>query len=224
MSMNPKKTVLITGASRGIGKATHDILTETGLYTILAPTRQEMNLGDPESIERYMQSIPGVDILVNNAAVNILKTVDEVDDDSLEQMMSVNLEAPLRIIRRVVPHMKSQKYGRIVNISSIWGVRSKERRVLYSMTKFGLNGMTKALARELGTYNILVNSVCPGYVNTKLTQKNVSQDEQEIIKKTIPLGRFAEPSEISTFIKFLVSDENTYITGQTLVIDGGFLA
>lgn len=218
------RTVLVTGASRGIGKAIRDVLADTGQYTILAPTRQEMSLDDPESIERYLQEAPDVDILINNAGINILKPVDEIDDESLRQMLSVNLEAPLRLISRVVPYMKSQIFGRIVNISSIWGVRSKELRTLYSTTKSGLNGITKALARELGAYNILVNSVCPGYVNTELTQKNVSPQEQEIIKKTIPLGRFAEPNEIATFIKFLVSDENNYITGQILVIDGGFLA
>jgi NAD(P)-dependent dehydrogenase (short-subunit alcohol dehydrogenase family) len=218
-----KKTVLITGSSRGIGKAIHDVLSDTGQYTISAPTRQEMRLNEPESIERYLQKVTGVDILINNAGINILKAVDKIDDNSLHQMLSVNLEAPLRLIRRIVPYMKSHMFGRIVNISSIWGIQSKELRTLYSMTKFGLNGITKALGRELGAYNILVNSVCPGYVNTELTQKNIPFHEQEIIKKTIPLGRFAEPKEIATFIKFLISDENSYITGQTLVIDGGFL-
>jgi len=222
--MTSKRTALITGASRGIGKAIYDALAQTGLYAIFAPTHEDMNLSDPESIERYMQNIPEIEVLVNNAGINILEAVDEVDDDSLRQMMSVNLEGPLRIIRRVVPQMKSQQYGRIINISSIWGVRSKELRVLYSMTKFGLNGVTKALARELGSYNVLVNSVCPGYVNTEMTRKNVPPNEREIIEKTIPLGRFAEPEEIARFTKFLISDENTYITGQTLVIDGGFLA
>lgn len=219
-----KKTVLITGASRGIGKAIHDVLSDTRQYTILAPTRQEMRLNEPESIECYLQKVTGVDILINNAGINILKAVDEIDDNSLHQMLSVNLEAPLRLIRRIVPYMKLHMFGRIVNISSIWGIHSKELRTLYSMTKFGINGITKALGRELGAYNILVNSVCPGYVNTELTQKNVPPHEQEIIKKTIPLARFAEPEEIARFIKFLISDENSYITGQVLVIDGGFLA
>lgn len=219
-----KKTVLITGANRGIGKAIHDVLSDTGQYTILAPTRQEMRLNKPESIERYLQKVTDVDILINNAGINILKAVDEIDDNSLHQMLSVNLEAPLRLIRRIVPYMKSHMFGRIVNISSIWGIHSKELRTLYSMTKFGINGITKALGRELGAYNILVNSVCPGYVNTELTQKNVPPHEQEIIKKAIPLARFAEPEEIARFIKFLISDENSYITGQVLVIDGGFLA
>jgi len=219
-----KKTALITGASRGIGKALHDVLLDAGRYTVLAPTRREMNLNNPESIEDYLQEVPGVDILINNAGINILKAVDQIDDNSLHQMLSVNLEAPLRLIRKIVPHMKSNMFGRIVNISSIWGIQSKELRTLYSMTKFGLNGITKALGRELGEYNILVNSVCPGYVNTELTQKNIPSHEQEIIKKTIPLGRFAEPEEIAKFIKFLISDENSYITGQVLVIDGGFLA
>jgi 3-oxoacyl-[acyl-carrier protein] reductase len=224
MEANSHKTVLITGTSRGIGKAIYEALIETSHYTILAPTRQEMNLDNVASIERYLRNIPGVDILINNAGINILKAVGEIEEDSLRQMTSVNLEAPLRIIRHVVPHMKSQRYGHIVNISSIWGIRSKELRVLYSMTKFGLNGLTKALAHELGPYNILVNSVCPGYVNTELTRKNISQQELEIIKGTIPLGRLAEPQEIAAFIKFLISSENTYITGQLLTIDGGFLA
>lgn len=224
MSESIKKTVLLTGASRGIGKSIYDTLLKTGLYTILTPQRCDMNLENPESIERYLQNIPGVDILINNAGINIVEAISEIDENALRQMMSVNLEAPLMIIKHIVPHMKSQKYGHIVNISSIWGIRSKEKRVLYSMTKFGLNGVTKALARELGMYNILVNSICPGYVNTDLTQQNVPEDEQKIIKRTIPLGRFAEPVEISELVKFLVSTNNTYITGQLLVIDGGFLA
>lgn len=219
-----KKKVLITGASRGIGKAIYDTLAATGQYVILAPTRQEMNLDDPESIENYLQKHSGVNILINNAGINILKTIEEIDDDSLRQMLQVNVEAPLRLIRRVVPYMKAQTFGRIINISSIWGIRSKELRTLYSMTKSGLNGITKALARELGPYNILVNSVCPGYVNTELTRKNVPPSEQKLIKKTIPLGRFAETKEIALFVKFLISEENTYITGQSLIIDGGFLA
>lgn len=218
------RSVLITGASRGIGKAIRDVLTAARQYTLWEPTRQEMDLEDGASIDRYLGGIPGIDILVNNAGINILAEAGEIDDDAFHKMVMVNLEAPLKIIRRVVPHMKSQKFGRIINISSIFGVRSKELRTLYSMTKFGLNGITRALAREFGGYNILVNSVCPGYTNTELTRKNVPPSEQDQIRKTIPLGRFAEPEEIALFVKFLISPENTYITGQTLVIDGGFLA
>jgi 3-oxoacyl-[acyl-carrier protein] reductase len=220
----PQKTVLLTGASKGIGKATRELLSSSGQYTILAPTRQEMQLDDAASVDRYMREHGRVDILINNAGLNILKPIDQIDDESVRLMMSVNLESPLRLIRHVSGYMKQQKYGRIVNISSIWSMRSKEYRTLYSMAKTGLNGMTRALARELGPYGILVNSVCPGYVDTEMTRKNVPPEEQARIAETIPLGRFAQPGEIARCIRFLISEENTYINGQTLVIDGGFLA
>ncbi len=219
-----KRTVLVTGGSRGIGKAIVEVLRQTGDYDVLAPSRQEMNLSDVSSIEAYIRARPAVDILVNNAGINLLRPLEAIDDGAFSEMISVNLRGPLAAIREVAPHMKSRRYGRIVNVSSIFGVRSKERRGLYSMTKFGLNGLTHALARELGADGILVNSVCPGYVNTELTKANVPPADQEAVQKQIPLARFAEPEEIARFVRFLISEENTYITGQTLIIDGGFLA
>jgi 3-oxoacyl-[acyl-carrier protein] reductase len=215
---------LVTGASRGLGRAIQNTLRGVSGYEILAPSRQEMDLSDMRSVERYIRARPDVDILVNNAGINLLRTVEAIDDAAFAAMIAVNLQGPLTLIRELAPHMKKSRFGRIVNISSIWGVRSKESRSLYSSTKFALNGVTKSLAHELGGYGILVNSVCPGYVNTELTQANVPALEQEAIKKAIPLGRFAEPEEIARFVRFLVSEENTYITGQSLVIDGGFLA
>lgn len=219
-----KRAVLVTGGSRGIGKAIVEVLRQTGDYDVLAPSRQEMNLSDVSSIEAYIRARPAVDILVNNAGINLLRPLEAIDDGAFSEMISVNLRGPLAAIREVAPHMKSRRYGRIVNVSSIFGVRSKERRGLYSMTKFGLNGLTHALARELGADGILVNSVCPGYVNTELTKANVPPADQEAVQKQIPLARFAEPEEIARFVRFLISEENTYITGQTLIIDGGFLA
>jgi 3-oxoacyl-[acyl-carrier protein] reductase len=218
-----RKTVLLTGASRGIGKAIWETLNSCGEYKIFTPTHEEMALDQPDSIDRYMQAHSQVDVLINNAGINILKPIDQIDEDAMRKMLSVNLESPLRLIKHVAPGMKARRSGRILNMSSIWSIRSKESRTLYSMTKSGLNGITRAMARELGPYGILVNSICPGYVNTDLTRKNVSPAEQEVIKQNIPLGRFAEPVEIAGFVRFLVSDQNTYITGQTLVIDGGFL-
>lgn len=219
-----KKTVLITGASKGIGKAIADLLIEQKSYNVLTPSHDDLNLSDRESIKTYCLKHPNIDILINNAGINILGAVDSIGDDDIDTMIGTNLIGPITLIREVVPSMKAAGSGRIVNISSIWGIRSKENRTLYSATKFALNGVTKALSRELGEYNILVNSVCPGYVNTELTQKNVPQEEQAKIKATIPLGRFAEPGEIAQTVAFLVSSNNTYITGQTIIIDGGFLA
>lgn len=220
-----KRNVLITGVSRGIGKAIKDRLDETNQYNLIVPSRIEMDLTNSENIVNYFNKTDlHVDILINNAGTNVLNAIEDITMDTVEQMLSINLKAPLQLIKSCVPYMKSQQWGRIVSLSSIWGVRSKEFRTLYSAAKFGINGITKALSRELGEYGILVNAVCPGYVNTELTNRNVPPAEQEKIKATIPLRRFAEPAEIANLIKFLISDENTYITGQAIVIDGGFLA
>lgn len=219
-----KQTVLITGASKGIGKAIADLLNESNTYDVLTPSHHDLDLSNRELIRIYCQKHPNIDILINNAGINILGAVDSISDDDMDAMLGTNLIGPIALIREIVPAMKNAGQGKIINISSIWGVRSKENRTLYSATKFALNGVTKALARELGTYNILVNSICPGYVNTELTQKNVPQEEQIKIKATIPLGRFAEPDEIAQTVAFLISKNNTYITGQTIIIDGGFLA
>lgn len=219
-----KQTVLITGASKGIGKAVADLLRDEKIYNILTPSHHELDLSNRESIRTYCAKYSKIDILINNAGINILGAVDSIGDDDIDIMLGTNLIGPIALIRAVVPSMKMTRYGKIINISSIWGIRSKENRTLYSATKFALNGVTKALSRELGEYNILVNSVCPGYVNTELTKKNVPPVEQEKIKATIPLGRFAEPYEIAQTVAFLISPNNTYITGQTIIIDGGFLA
>jgi len=218
------KNILITGASRGIGEAIKCELEQRG-FTCIIPTRSELDVLNLASIESYFSSLDiEVDGVVNNAAINIVGSIDSISNQDTEAMITANLIAPLKIIQFAVENMKKNGGGRIVNVSSIWGVRSKEFRTLYSLTKFGLNGLTKSLARELGRDNILVNSIAPGYVNTEMTKRNVPNDVQEEIKKDIPLGRFAEPVEIAKLTAFLLSDDNTYITGQTMVIDGGFLA
>ena len=218
------KNVLITGASKGIGKAIYRELSSIPEYKILAPSRAEMSLDDISSITKYMANNDHIDIVVNNAGINIISPIENISENDMDSMIMINLSAPLKIIQKCIPYMKKNGGGKIINVSSIWGIRSKEFRTMYSMTKFGINGITKALSRELGEYNILVNSVCPGYVNTEMTQKNISEEEAIRIKNTIPLKRFSEPSEIAKLVKFLVSDDNTYITGQTIIVDGGFLA
>lgn len=216
------KVVLITGTSRGIGLATAKKFAEGG-YTIIAPTRSEMDLTSPESIRAYFdRNNLTVDCIVNNAGINPLSKIEDISDQDLQETLNVNLVAPVLIIRALVSSMKERRYGRIVNVSSIWGVVSKEKRTVYSTAKNGLHGITNTLAVELGAYNILVNTVCPGFTNTELTKKNVPPEEAKNISANIPLGRFAEPDEIASIIYFLGSDHNSYITGQKIIIDGGY--
>ena len=217
------RTLFITGGSRGIGAATAEKFRENG-YKVIMPSRGEMDLSSPESIKAYFQKNCRlkVDCIVNNAAINPLAAVDELTDKDIFETININLTAPLMVVRALVGQMKKSKYGRIVNIGSIWGVVSKEKRTVYSMTKNGIHGLTNTLAVELGKYNILANTVCPGYTNTELTKKNISAAEAGKIKNEIPLGRFADPDEIAGLIYFLGSEQNTYITGQKIAIEGGF--
>ena len=219
-----RRRVLVTGGTGGIGSAVIERLSSASEFEVHYPSRSELDLASAGSIERYFDVARDYEIVINNAGINIPKYIEDIGEAEIQASLSINLVAPLHIIKKCVPYMKQQGFGRIVNVSSIWGIRSKEKRTLYSATKFGLNGMTKSLARELGPYNILVNSICPGYVNTELTRKNVTPEEQEVIKKEIPLRRFAEPDEIAESIAFLISERNSYMTGQTLIVDGGFLA
>ena len=219
------KNVLITGAGRGIGKATATLFTKNG-YHVIAPTRQEMDLNSKDSIHLFLEQNKHleVDILINNAGINPLSTLENVKEEDLEETIQVNLIAPVLLTQFFVKGMKERRFGRIVNISSIWGVVSKEGRTSYSVSKNGIHGLTNTFAVELGVYNILVNSVCPGFTNTELTKQNVSQELEKELCLNIPLARFAEPEEIAKVVFFLGSEENTYITGQKIIIDGGFTA
>ena len=130
--------------------------------------------------------------------------------------------APMRLIRALSPQMAHRGYGRIVNISSIWSGVAKPRRFVYATTKAGVNGMTRALAVEMAATGVLVNSVAPGFVNTELTQQNNSVEAITQIAANVPIGRLAEPEEIAEVVAFLCSRRNSYLTGQTIFVDGGF--
>lgn len=217
-----KKTVLLTGGSRGIGKAIFEKLAND--YIVIAPSREELDLSDNQSIDAFVQKNKGlaVDIIINNAGINFPQWVEEIDDDNIEKTMQINLIAPIKIVRGFVRNMKKNKWGRIVNISSMFGVIARGKQVLYSSTKHGVNGMTKALALELAKDTILVNAVCPGFTGTDLVVKNNTPEKVALLEQDIPLGRLAKPEEIANLVAFLVSEESSYITGSTIVIDGGY--
>jgi 3-oxoacyl-[acyl-carrier protein] reductase len=217
------KTVFITGASGGIGNAIFTEYMQHG-YNIIAPTIEELDLSSRESIDSYFENNKNlcVDILINNAGVNFVNDIDRVITDDMDQMMSINLLAPIILIRSLVGNMKKNGFGRIVNISSIWSEAGRPGRSIYAATKRGLNGITQTLAVELAQYGILVNSVSPGFTLTELTLATNTLEQLEQLKSKVPLGRLAQPEEIAKVVFFLGNENNTYLTGQNIVVDGGY--
>lgn len=218
-----ERTVLITGAARGIGRAMADAFRERG-WEVLAPSRAEMDLASPDAIHAYCARLDRpVDALVNNAGINTLASFEELQPAQWQEMIRVDLTAPLELAQCLAPSMRQRGWGRILNISSVFGLVTKERRLAYSTLKAGLLGMTRALALELAPHHVLVNALSPGYVETALTRANNSPADLEAIVRTIPVGRLAQPDDIAHVACFLCSEENRYLTGQNIVVDGGFL-
>ena len=158
------RVALITGASRGIGAAIAARFRQDGAR-VLTPTRAELDLLSDESVDSFLSQLnTDVDVLVHCAGINVLGGGTEFSDEDLHAMLQVNLTAPLRLTRTLARGMMARRYGRIVNISSIWSVVAKPRRAVYSATKAALNGLTRALAVELAPYQVLVNAVAPGFI------------------------------------------------------------
>ena len=216
------RKALITGASRGIGKAIKELFEQNGIK-VFAPSREEMDLNSNDSIRNYVAKLDeDIDILVNNAGINELAGLDEITDEKIQDMIQVNLVAQMQLIKLLSPKMKANGYGRIVNISSIWCDYSKEKRILYSVAKAGVKGLTIASAVELSKHNILINAVAPGFVNTEMTSRNNTPEQIKELASALPIKRMAEPKEIAEAVYFLASEKNTFITGQTIFADGGF--
>jgi len=216
-------TALVTGGARGIGHAIAEQLARNGV-NVIAPPRQELDLADAQSIERWLDANRSlaVDILVNNAGVNVLAPVTDINRSTWEQMLTVNLSAALRLIQVFAPGMAMRGWGRILSLSTIFSLVTKEGRGAYSMTKAALNALTRSAAVEYGPDGVLVNALAPGYVDTELTRQNNSADALARICQLIPLRRMAGVDELAKMAAFLVSEANTYMTGQVVIVDGGF--
>jgi NAD(P)-dependent dehydrogenase (short-subunit alcohol dehydrogenase family) len=223
VSVAVQKTALITGAARGIGAAIASELQGQG-WALLTPSRAELDLASPESVEAYLaKESPAVDALVNNAGENPIVELPRITLDTWRRAQQVNLASPLRLIQHCAAAMRQRGGGRIVNISSCYSLVVRSGRATYSASKAGLNSLTRSAALEYGTDNILVNAICPGFVETELTRRNNSPAQISDLVRQVPLGRLAQPNEIAKVVAFLLSDGNTYITGQTIAVDGGFL-
>ncbi len=217
------KTALVTGTSRGIGKSIKEVLSNDGIE-IISPSRNELNLSSSESIDRFLSNLStDIDIIINNAGILKVGKHDEFSSDDFHEILQVNVIAPFKIISGVVENMKQHKFGRIVNISSIWGQKSKKGRTLYSSSKAALDALTRSFAIEFASYNILINSVAPGYIETDMLKQSNTEEELSNIRDIIPMNRFGKKIEIAELVKFLCSEKNSYITGQVLTIDGGYV-
>ncbi len=240
------KTVLITGGTRGIGKAIADCLYEAGANIYLTGTKVEevislntkaqdlgqtrihflqVNFSDGNSFDHFLQElseIEKIDVCINNAGINLINDFCNVSFEEFMQVQQIDVFAPYRVLKAVVPKMKANGYGRIVNIASIWSIITRPGRSSYTTAKNAIVGFTKALAIELAPYNINVNAVSPGFTLTELTQRTNTKEQLTELVKLIPAKRIAEPCEMAHVVAFLCSDYNSYMTGQNITVDGGY--
>ena len=218
------KVILVTGSTRGIGKQIADDFESLGGNVMRFGTDDVdfLNFDSTNSFIDSLSNLDTIDICVNNAGINRIDYLEDISIEDYDEILRVNLYAPFLVSQAVSKVMKKNKYGRIINVSSIWGTKTKEQRTSYTTSKAGLIGMTKTMSVELAKYNILVNSVSPGFTSTELTKSILSEGDIKQLSEQVPLGRFASVDEISKVVLFLCSDLNTYINGQDIKIDGGF--
>ena len=225
---------LVTGGTRGIGLAIAKRFLSDGLEVIITGRNNKnplkgssfikVDFENDEKLPEFLDFLDkcNVDILVNNAGINVIDPFVEIKEEDFIKIDKVNLKVPFLISQRVIPHMKKNGWGRIVNITSIFSHITKEHRASYSASKFGLNGMSAAMAVEYASQGILVNSVGPGFIETDMTRNILGEEGMITLQDSIPMKRMGQPSEIAPLVSFLVSEENTYLTGQNIIIDGGY--
>ena len=241
------KTVIITGASKGIGAATaiyfankgYNVvinynesyqsasllsrsLNEQGFKTVTIKANVANKLDAERLISETIDRFGRVDVLVNNAGVSCINMITDTDEFDSDRIFDINLKGVYNCCRAVTPIMVNQKYGKIINISSMWGQVGASCEVAYSASKAGVIGLTKALAKELAPSGITVNAIAPGLIETSMNN-DIPTDELSAFVEEIPLGRMGTPNEIAAAAFFLASSEAEYITGQVLGVNGGYV-
>ncbi len=241
------KVAFITGATRGIGKQIAITLSKNG-YDICLNYRSENDdlnntkneiekngvkcitvQGDVSNfddckrmVEEIINETGKIDVLVNNAGITKDSLIMRMSKEDFDSVIDVNLSGTFNVTKNVVPHMMKARSGRIINISSVVGISGNAGQTNYAASKAGIIGFTKSLAKEIGSRNVLVNAVAPGFIETQMTDV-LKEEVKSEIAKNIPLKRMGSVEDVANVVKFLASDESSYITGQVINVDGGML-
>jgi len=240
------RVALVTGGSKGLGKAMARGYAEAGADVVISSRHQDeldaalaeitdgldirglcvvADMTNRDDVTRLAETalaeMGRVDVLVNNAGSNVPEEIDEITDENWDRIIELNLTSCMALTRSLVPQMKARGWGRVIHISSIMGLVSKEGRNVYSATKSALLGMTRASAIDLGAHGITVNSICPGPFLTDLPQSILGDDEIEYFAQRTALGRWGDPNELVGTALLLGTDAGSYITGTAVVVDGG---
>lgn len=240
-----EKVAIITGASRGIGREIAKSLAVKGIKVIanynnsekeIYKLKDELNKENididifkadvskreegHQLVEYVLNKYKKIDILINNAGISEYKMFTDETDEDWNRVINTNLYSAFLMSQEVIPNMVHNKSGCIINISSIWGIVGSSLEVLYSVSKAGMDGLTKGLAKELAPSNIRVNSIAPGIINTDMN-KNLTKEEIEELKQEIPLGRIGLPIDIAKCVNWLIDDN--YTTGQVISVNGGWV-